>query len=64
MFRKLVKFLLSLVAALCVPIAFFCVWGFAFASEPGQEAWLTLFPAIFVGAILVGTIASFLASRM
>ena len=51
MVRPLVKFLLSLGAALCVPIALFCVWGFASQREPGQEVWLVLFPSIFAEAL-------------
>jgi hypothetical protein len=63
MIRKSVKFLLSLVAALCVPVAVYCPWGFICAFEPGQEAFRVLFPMIFVGAIVIGSLSAFVAAR-
>ena len=63
MIRKSVKFLLSLVAALCVPVALYCPWGFMSAIEPGQQSWRVLFPMIFVVAIVVGWLSARLAAR-
>jgi hypothetical protein len=62
MIRNLVRILLSLVAAVFVPIVLYCPWGFLCTFEPGQEAWLILFPVIFVGALLVGGLSAYLAA--
>ncbi len=63
MIKTLVRFLLSLVAAVCIVVALFCPWGFLCSFEPGQEAWRVLYPVIFVGACLLGGLSSYLARR-
>jgi hypothetical protein len=63
MVKLVVKFLASVVTALCIVVALFCPWGFLSAFEPGQETYRILFPVIFAGAILLGTLSYQVAKR-
>ena len=63
--RTLVRLLLSLIAAICVcEVALFCPWGFLCAFEPSQDAWLIIYPVVFVVSVVVGVVSSIVAARV
>ncbi len=55
--RVMIKLLLLVIVALCVVVGAFCPFGFWAAFEPGQERFRIIYPAVFVAAIIVGSIA-------
>ena len=63
MTKHLVRFLASVVTAICIVVALFCPWGFLNAFEPGQEAWLVIFPIAFVVAIVAGSLSYYVAKK-
>jgi hypothetical protein len=62
--RTSLRILCSFIAAVCVVVALFCPWGFLCAFEPGQEAWLIIYPVAFVVSVTVGIVSSIVAARL
>jgi hypothetical protein len=61
--KTLFRSVLCLFASVCGFVALFCVWGFLCAFEPGQEAWLTIYPAVFAVAAAAGIASTVVATR-
>ena len=59
----MVRFFLRLLMAVCVLVGACCPFGFLSAFEPGQERFLIIYPAVFVTAAVVGTLAERFARR-
>jgi hypothetical protein len=53
----------QLIAAACLPIGAFCIWGFLAAFEPGQEAWRIIYTAVFVTTVVVGAAAAWMGRK-
>jgi len=64
MSRPFIKFLFNLIAVVCLVVALFSPWGFLCAFEPGQEAWLFIYPIAFVPAVTAGIVSAVVAARV
>ncbi|HET6878545.1 MAG TPA: hypothetical protein VFI31_00135 [Pirellulales bacterium] len=63
MSKAFLKPILCLVASVCGFVALFSIWGFLCAFEPGQEAWLTIYPVVFAFSVAVGASSAVMAAR-